>query len=338
MFDNHEELNKYYFEKVKLQEKDKSRMRERRDTNRARLDIGLKNSNSPKVQRRIIQGSYAMWTMIQKPDNSYDIDDGAVFTKESLQGDKGGDMSALSARQMVAAALKDARFNKEPAILPNCVRVEFNEGYHIDVPVYRSYEEDGSSVLELAGSDWRESDPQLITTWFNELVKEKSPEDDPQQLRRIVCLLKKWGCSRSTWNLPNGLIFSAYCELFFVAKPERDDEALVIVLEGIHQRLSAGNYSVPFQRTGEAFASGREAKIKALKQELDDKLGNLTSVIRRKGCTKNEALRAWRDFFYDDYFLSFVENEDEGSKKGGGLFSLGAPAAPVTKKGEGRYA
>lgn len=306
MYDIHTELNKYYFEKVILPESDRKKMRKRRDTNRERLKNGLQSLDFPEIQRNIIQGSYSMRTMIQKRDNDYDIDDGAVFSKDDLKVERGEYMTPLSAREMLALALKDGRFKKEPKVLPNCVRVYYNEGYHIDVPVYRT---DGD-ILELAGSSWHESDPEEITNWFNSTVKEKSPEGDSHQMRRIVCLLKNWACSRESWNLPNGLIFSAYCDNFYQKKQNRDDEALVTVLESIHNNLKLGKNTAIYRITNEDFAKGRESKIQNLKKQLDDKLPELTKILRDTSCKKNDALRAWSAFFKDDYFLSFLEDEE----------------------------
>lgn len=334
MYNIHSELKKYYFDKVILPESERIKMRERRDTNRARLNSGLSNLNFPAVERNVIQGSYSMRTMIQKRNNNYDIDDGAVFTKDSLKGEKGGDMSSVAARQMVAQSLKDSRFSKEPQVLPNCVRVYYNEGYHIDVPVYRVE----GDILELAGSSWRESDPEEISNWFNSIVKQKSPADDPHQMRRIVCLLKNWACSRDSWVLPNGLIFSAYCDMLYQAKQNRDDESLVTVLEAIHNRLKMGIYTVQYRITGEDFAKGRENKIQNLKMQLDDKLPALTKVLNNASCKKNEALKAWSTFFKDDYFLSFLEDEDPDEGGFSSILAGDVPSTEVIKDGQDRYA
>ena len=38
-------------------------------------------------------------------------------------------------------ALKDPKFNKQPEIHQNCVRVFYAEGHHVDVPAYRKFDE-----------------------------------------------------------------------------------------------------------------------------------------------------------------------------------------------------
>jgi hypothetical protein len=337
MFNAHNELNKFFNENVKLSGQQQSEMRQKRNANRDRLDSGLEKNDSPKKKRNIIQGSYKMKTMIQRTNNDFDIDDGAVFNRDSLKGAKGGDKSALDARKMVADALQDDRFNQQPKSLKNCVRVFYNEGYHIDVPVYREYVKDKETILELASTDWKASDPDQISDWFEQQVRDKSPTNDNTQMRRIVCLLKKWGKSRSSWNLPNGLIFSVYTADYYYSRENRDDEALVTVLNGIKSRLQ-WDKTVPNPiDTTEDFATGREHKIDDLRQKLDSHLPVLMDTLQNPNCTKNEAMCAWADFFYDDFFRQYIE-EDDDNNGGSSILTSGIPPFAVQKHGQGRYA
>jgi hypothetical protein len=337
MFNAHSELNKFFNEKVKLSEQQRSEMRQKRDANRDRLDSGLEKKDFPKKIRNIIQGSYKMKTMIQRANNDFDIDDGVIFTKDSLQGTNGGDKSALDARKMVADALQDARFSQQPKYLKNCVRVFYNEGYHIDIPVYREYLKDKKTILELASTDWKASDPDQISDWFEQQVREKSPTTDNTQMRRIVCLLKKWAKSRSSWNLPNGLIFSVYAADYYYSCENRDDEAFVTVLNAIKSRLQR-NKTVPNPiDTNEDFATGREHKIDNLRQKLDDHLPTLMDTLQNSNCTKNEAMRAWADFFNDDFFRQYIV-EDDDNNGGSSILTSGIPPFAVQKHGQGRYA
>jgi hypothetical protein len=338
MFDSHNELFNFYTENVKLSSSQQDEMRERRDSNRSRLDTGLSNNDSPKKIANLIQGSYKMKTMIQRPNNAYDIDDGIIFSRDSLKGPYGADKSALDARKMVLEALErdSSRFKDPPKCLKNCVRVFYKSGYHIDIPIYRQYEEADKTILELASSDWKESDPRQISKWFADVVQRKSPLDDHIQMRKIVCLLKKWSTSRVSWNLPNGLIFSVYAADHYPLLPVRIDEALITVLEAIQTRLSRDK-SVPNPvDSSEDFANGREAKINNLKQKLDEHLSSLTSALRSITCTKNEAMRAWAAFFNDDFFMDYIDDDD--GAKSSGLLVAGTPDVPVQKQGQGRYA
>jgi hypothetical protein len=57
-----------------------------------------------------------MKTMVQHPDKDYDIDDGVYFDKEVLVGERGAEMSALQARQMVRNAIDDGSFKTPPEV------------------------------------------------------------------------------------------------------------------------------------------------------------------------------------------------------------------------------
>ena len=337
MFNSHNELNKFFLEKVKLSEQQRSEMRKRRNTNRDRLDNGLVSNSSPQKVRNIIQGSYKMKTMIQRPDNDFDIDDGVVFTKDSLKGPSGGDKSALDARKMVLDALQDARFKQEPKSLKNCVRVYYNEGYHIDIPVYREYVEDKKTFLELASTDWKVSDPTEIADWFEQQVHNKSPQNDNIQMRRMVCLLKKWAKSRSSWGLPNGLIFSVYAADHYSPSESRDDEAFIALLSAIKNRLEYDKTVPNPIDTSEDFATGRESKITNLQNKLNDLLPDLIKTLQDSGCTKNKAMQAWSNFFSDDFFKQYMEEEGTGGNNSSLLIS-GVPSSAVQKQGQGRYA
>lgn len=137
MYDCSEELVSFHDDLVTLPQAERTAMRDRRDANRKRIKNGLEDNEKPKPIEFVPQGSYAMKTMVQDPDNTYDIDDGIYFDKPDLIGPRGGTMSALDARQMVRDAVDDGSFKEKPEVLPNCVRVHYDAGYHVDIPVYR---------------------------------------------------------------------------------------------------------------------------------------------------------------------------------------------------------
>ena len=71
-----------------------------------------------------------------------------------------------------ADAVDDGSFKTDPEIKTNCVRVYYNDGPHVDIPVYRSITDGfGNDKYELASVDWKESDPEGVNRWFREWVK-----------------------------------------------------------------------------------------------------------------------------------------------------------------------
>lgn len=315
----------FYKSRVRLSEGDRANMRNRRQANENRLETGLTRNGKPLPKRYIKQGSYAMHTMVQHPDNDYDIDDGVLFAKEKLVGPQCGEMTSLDARKMVCEALQDAHFTRQPAVKTNCVRVFYNEGYHIDMPVYREVIADDNSVsYELAGSTWRVSDPEAITRWFNDSVIEKSPDTtEGRQLRRTVCLLKAFTRSRSTWNMPSGLILSTLAVERYVAYANRDDEALYEAMRRIWDRLVNNLVVKNPVDTAEEFTRGTDdPKMKEFRDKLTWALEQL-SCLTKASCTRLMALKAWKMVFNTDYFDDeIIRLEDDEKKKDEALKGL----------------
>src|SRR5262245_31729418 len=123
----------YHDDEVTLGNDERNAMRNRRDSNRDRLKAGLETAGKPAPEEFAAQGSYAMRTMTQHPDKDYDIDDGVYFDKGQLIGPRGGEMTALEARQMVRDAVDDGSFKTSPVVKKNCVRVQYDAGYHVDL-------------------------------------------------------------------------------------------------------------------------------------------------------------------------------------------------------------
>ena len=136
---------------------------------------------------------------------------------------------------MVCDAVNNNSFNKLPEFLKNCVRVYYNEGYHIDIPVYRKLD---NNILELASSDWKESNPKAVTEWFQDEVIKQSPEGNNRQLRKIVKLIKAYKNSRESWKskMPSGFIISILVVECY-SSYDRDDITFYETIKNIHNRL-----------------------------------------------------------------------------------------------------
>lgn len=192
MFDCSADVLAFHNEQVTLPQKEQDEMKDRRDVNRSRLVKGLKDKERPLPKEFHSQGSHAMKTMTQHLLNDYDIDDGVYFTKEDLVGPRGGELTALQARQLVRDAVDDGSFKKPPEVCTNCVRVHYQAGYHVDLPVYRrviTKDIFGQELThhELASSDWKRSDARDVTAWFKKENIAQSPDKtNGRQLRRMT--------------------------------------------------------------------------------------------------------------------------------------------------------
>ncbi len=311
-------------------------------TNRTRVKNGLSRNVGPKPKGMQTQGSYAMRTMIQHPNGDYDVDDGVYFSRDALQGPNGGDKSAHDARVMICNAVQDERFKKSPEVRKNCVRIYYNDGYHVDVPVYRQYVITNSYTgieevkLEVAGPDWKPSDPLAVTKWFkaeNErLSSDATSNGGDGQFVRVVRLIKAFARSRNHWSgkISNGFTISKLVADCFQEVSGRDDKALRSTMIAISNRLGWSD-AVAHPVLSENISEAGNPKTRYFREKLDDKLAYL-AVLDRNNCTHEEAMKAWGKLFKTDWFSVQPDPSDEDDAD----LKLTGPA--VIKRGESRYA
>ncbi len=289
-----------------------SSQQNRRDANRERLKQGLDKNGSPSSDSHQAQGSYAMHTMVQDKNNDYDIDDGVVFFKEDLVGSQGSDKTALDARKMVCSALDDGSFTTPPKILKNCVRVMYQQGYHVDVPVYRQLDD---ASLELASSDWKGSSPSEVTTWYNQAVRDKSPDrSNGRQLRRITKHLKTYKNSRSNWKvkMPSGFAISVLVVECYVSN-ERDDVSLYETMKAIRNRLNCSLEVSHPVRNEELTKGSDDVQTTFLREKLSDAFKDL-DILLDTDCTRLQGLKAWKSVFNHQFWTDQVSNENTKEK------------------------
>lgn len=339
MYNSSKALNDFFKDEVRLSEKDKELLRNRADANFTRLKKGLLKNGDPLPIERIKQGSYAMHTLVYQPktssdDKRYDLDQGVVFRKEDLVGARGAEMSPLDVRKMVCRALQDDSFKTPPEVKENCVRVYYDDGIQIDIPCYRRFEdEDGNTVYELAGAEWKQSDPRGVTEWYNNAVSKKSPDTtNGQQMRRVTRLIKKFCKSRKSWNMPSGLIISKLVDEEYAqyACEDRDDLAFLDTLQAISDRLRWDKTVKHPVVKGEYISKGKEAAINQFKDKIDEFLPKLRDVLDDPECTDDDAMKAWDDFFNTDYFTAEVLPKIKPASE--------TLTAAVRKVGGGRFA
>lgn len=317
MFDCSKEVLGYHDDEVTLPQAQRSEMRNRRDSNRTRVCKGLADNDDPSPREFTAQGSYAMKTMVQHPDKDYDIDDGIYFEKDDLKGRNGAEKSALQARQMVRDAVDDGCFKRSPEARKNCVRVYYEAGYHVDIPVYRRVVTQnwlgGEEVhYELAASDWKRSDARNVTAWFDGENRRQSPDtSNGRQLRRICREIKKFSQSRSSWKgqIAGGFMITKLVTECYRANASREDAALHDTMRAIRDRL---NFNLVVQHPvtpNETITKGYDdPKARFLRDKLTDALGSL-DVLFRSDCTRKDALGAWDKVFNTTYFSNRLEEE-----------------------------
>ena len=337
MYNYHDQIAAYEAAKVNLSDSVRDDLYAKRKANRERLKKNRPDKIRVNDSHFIPQGSMAIRTTVQEKDSDYDIDDGVWFYKEDLVTEVlfiPIDMTPREVQEMVRDALKDSWFKKQPEIHNNCVRVYYNEGYHVDIPCYRLWDEGKSTErqeLAAAGNQWVLSNPTEINVWFEEVIQNlnRTLAESGGQLRRVIRLLKRFARSRSDkWDMPNGLKLTMLAEECFQASVGRDDEAFHLLLKKLKTRLAqslvvynrAQNKSSQDQLTKGA----RDSNMVELQTRIDEALKEL-AVLDSDRCTKKAARIAWDWVFQTEGFFKVYDEEHESA-----VASV-APAAAFTK-------
>lgn len=337
MYNYHDQIVAYEAEKVNLPDSVREDLYAKRKANRERLKKNRPENIRVNDNHFIPQGSMAIRTTVQEEDNDYDIDDGVWFYKEDLVKKVGFftvEMTALEVQEMVRDALKDSRFNKQPEVHSNCVRVFYNEGYHVDIPCYRLVDEGKSTErqeLAAAGNQWVSSDPTEINVWFGDTVEmlNKGEAEAGSQLRRMVRLAKRFARSRgSKWDMPNGLKLTMLVEECFRAETGRDDTAFYQLLKKLGARLwqslAVYNRAQKKYPQDKLTKTDYDANMIELRTRVDEALKELV-VLESDKCTKKAARTAWDWVFQTDGFFRSYDDEHEAA-----VASV-SPTAPFVK-------
>lgn len=349
MFDCSKDVRAYHDQEVTLPKSEQDKMRDRRDANRTRLRNGLKKAEKPSPREFVKQGSYAMKTMVQDPDNDYDIDDGVYFDKDKLVGDRGAEMTSLQARQMVRDGVDDDKFRRAPEVRSNCVRVYYEAGYHVDLPVYRRVVTStawGEEVhYELAASSgWKRSDARDVTDWYED---ERAKSSDGTQLRRVNRSLKKYARSRPSWRA--GILSGFGITVLVVERFQadgREDRALYNAMVAIRDRLNL-NLQVAHPITpGDNITSGSDdARARSFRDKLTEAIDNLHPLFK-SDCTRERALKCWDKVFATTFFSERHEAEQREAAAAAPVIVSSTTlmgreletASAVRKEGGGRHA
>lgn len=357
MFDCANDVLAYHDSEVTLRQSDRTKMKDRRDANRTRLNNGLQKNSDPLPKEYVSQGSYRMKTMVQYEEKDYDIDDGVYFDKADLVGPNGGNKTALETRKMIRDAVDDGCFKTAPTIKPNCVRVHYDAGYHVDLPAYRKVTTkdifDREVVhYELASSSWIRSDARDVTNWFDGQNKQQSPDStNGRQLRRIVRFIKKYSKSRKSWanQVLSGFGITILVTECYVKNEDREDKSLHDTMIAIRDRLKY-NLVVDHPVTPDSTITtgDDDPKAKFLRERLTDAIGWLEPLFEQD-CDRKKALKCWDKVFDTKFFMNrYEESTEESSSSAERAADMNsivietpiitrAHEKPVQKKGGGRY-
>ena len=290
------DLNKLFedfHDEISLTKTYKDKITKGRDALRTRIGNKFEEKGRKKPQH-CTQGSYAMRTAIMPTgDDEFDLDNGVYLKGYSIEQDD------WPSTQTVHTWVKDAvnGHTSNPPIDKNtCVRVVYEDKYHIDLPIYIMGENsDGDSIAYLAhkSKGWIESDPKAFTNWFQGFVN-----DNGQQIRHMVKYLKAWKDYKNI-DIKGMAITILVCNNFSVTA-NRDDISLLDTVTNIIDSLEDSFHCYkPVTPTDEdLFADISETSKNSILNGLNNLKRKLDIAINEKSNEK-EATDILRTVFED---------------------------------------
>lgn len=253
--------------KIKLSASKIDKLKTGRDALRADIKEWF-SENSKKQPKFCWQGSFAMKTTVNPISDDYDLDDGVYL--QGYSSNENEWPSATSVHNWVKEAT-DKRTSLDSTDKNTCVRVNYADGYHIDLPIYIM--KDDEPYLAHKSNGWVLSDPKAFTDWFIDKVNEND-----EQLRRLVRYLKAW---KEYNNVPlKGIEITILVAENFDGYDNRDDKALFSTIEKILNTLDKNFSCVKPVAPGEnLFENISNTKKNTILSSLTNLRKDLSSAI-----------------------------------------------------------
>jgi hypothetical protein len=259
------------------------------------------------------QGSFVMDTIIKPLNDDFDLDDGVYFqggvSKENRPAPK------IFHDWVVRSVDKDNEY-EEIKDKPTCVRVQYKQGFHIDLPIYYA---DNFICPDLAETSkgWLLSNPVEFIAWFEEKTQsgfkkaflyESLEYAEPYQqwitdirkkdcqLRRLVRYMKAWADLKRS-EMPCGIIMTILVANNFVVN-ERDDIAFRDTLVNIKHYLNDNGFICPrpTSPSGEdLFSSTSQVEKTYFMNALTNLIQSATNAIN--AINEKEACKEWEKHF-----------------------------------------
>lgn len=191
-----------------------------------------------------IQGSFKNHTVIKpvRRGDEFDVDVGLyLFTDAESQGIKAENAKdALNHVLDIYCQSHDYATLEKPK--PNCERVSFTKGFHIDLPLYYITDDTKRCRLATESNGWIDSDPKSLQSWFDLQIKHLSGIEKAR-LRRVIKTLKTWVCLKRI-KLPS-IAVSVFVASKFTKYATDEDAVWSIASQLVNHLLNGGAIESP---------------------------------------------------------------------------------------------
>lgn len=254
-----------------------------------------------------LQGSYKYGTLIKpvRKGEEYDVDVGVYFewSKQEVEPTAKQLRTWVQAEVLRYGALCDELTSVAEPAKERCSRASYVRQFHIDTPVYHLDPERDTRRLATLSNGWERSDPKVIYKWF----KSEVTGGNRAQLLRMIRYLKAWAAV-SFHDVPEARPSSIFLTVLVTQifkkrvidaswsfEPNEDDDALVKVIEGLHERVLKDRVVLNPKDRAEDLnrmsADGWQVFIARLDTLLD------TARKAKEAVDENSAAVAWSEAF-----------------------------------------
>jgi hypothetical protein len=287
--------------------------------NRKSLRDKIKNYFSVNLQDEIqpkfySQGSFALKTILNPivDDDglaAYDLDDGIYFI-----GNSNEEKHSIQWYHDKVYKAVDGHTNYTPNDKNSCIRVNYADGHHIDLPIYFKVRSENHPQLAHKKKIWVKQDAKDFEEWFENQCVTKT------YLREIVRFLKAWRDwmkYKKNVDLPCGFILTILAANHYTeGDPSRLDVIMTETLKSMYNELSRENHfkcKRPVSPNEDLFEHFSETKhstfISHLKSFRDDAERAVNSRNQKEGCLK------WQIYFGDRFSCSLAKDIDEDAQQ-----------------------
>lgn len=247
----------------------------------------FKSKGTGEVPKTWIQGSYKLGTIIRTKNDTCDVDMGLYFfIKPSIE--------PATLLQNVNRALNDHTTGAR-SIKRKCVRVNYSNNFHIDIPIYYRDQIKNKQWLATKEYGWEESDPKLFWDWFKHKTAGKP------QLIRVIRYAKAWLNNYSVKTgrkAPSGLALTIWYIKNFVPH-QRDDASFFYsslkLLEQLSGHVGVWDCRMPVRPQDDLIIRTDEFQRRNFKEGLKQMLGAATGAVTAD--SKDEAAQIWKAIF-----------------------------------------